>query len=164
MWSDAATWTGAVAAVIAAVVAIAQTRKASQAAQAAEISEARAVAAAERSAAAMSQSADAHGSLASLAEVDARKPPWALLHRAGDTHEVVNDGPTTKFAVRVQGESIVPVAGQSEPGADRLEAGSSLGFWAAVTMEVGSREISVCWRDVEEGEERMWSRALPSRP
>jgi len=165
VWGDVATWIGAIAAVSAAVVAIVQTRKAGQAAQAAGAAETRAVDAAERSATAADRSAEAQSRLATLAEVDAQKPPWALQHRAGDTYEVINDGPTPKFGVRVEGEPIARLANRnSATVVDRLEAGSSLGFWALVTMETRSTQITVRWRDTEEGVEREWSRELPSRP
>lgn len=155
-WGDLATWAAAAVTLLSTGVAVMQTRKASRAAVAAEDAQDRAVAAADRS-------AQAHSTLAALAEVEAQKPPWLLRHSAGDTYEVVNDGPTPKFDVRAEGEPIAVVR-RGHLAEDRLEAGSSLTFKAVKAMGMKSTKITALWRDTDNGEERTWLRELPARP
>ncbi|QDQ99500.1 hypothetical protein FO059_18035 (plasmid) [Tomitella fengzijianii] len=132
--------------IVSAAIAWTQNRKASSAAADAAAVQQRAAEAAAQSAVPAAQSAEAHTALAQHADVAAQRPLWELRHAAGDKHELVNDGPTDRFAVRVDGESIALVSGQNPISKDRLTAGSSLPFMAASTTETNSA-ISVSWHD-----------------
>ncbi len=114
--------------------------------------QARAAAAAERNAEALTRLADA----SDRRTAKPYRPPWKIEHITGSTYALRNTGDDTEDNVMITGRSVrgAPVS------ASEVHAGSSLSFLAIGAWGI-DREIVVRWNHGSLGEQPLWRDELP---
>ena len=70
-----------------------------------------------------------------------------------------NLGRATAFDVELSGENTVRFDGPIDPRT--IQMGEAVEFLAIGSMQTGTPELVVSWRDTRDGERREWRRPLP---
>ena len=84
---------------------------------------------------------------------------WTVDRLEGRRHLLKNLGRATAFDVELSGENTVRFDGPIDPRT--IQMGEAVEFLAIGSMQTGTPELVVSWRDTRDGERREWRRPLP---
>lgn len=84
---------------------------------------------------------------------------WTVDRVQGRRHMLKNLGRGTAYDVELSGDNTVRFDGPTKPR--NIQMGEAIEFLAIGSMQTGTPELVVSWRDTPDGERREWRRPLP---
>lgn len=87
---------------------------------------------------------------------------WSLVHHAGDTYRLENEGDLTADEVQIETDPTLRI--HVPPETPTIGPGEAVTFMASVHMGTKDRTVTVTWVDGGSSERKTWRYPLPSRP
>jgi hypothetical protein len=87
---------------------------------------------------------------------------WSLLHHAGDTYRLENEGDLTAEDVELSSDTSLPLT--NVPESRSIGPGEAVTFMASARLGTRDRTITVTWMNEGYNERRTWRYPLPGRP
>lgn len=84
---------------------------------------------------------------------------WTVDRLQGRRHMLKNLGGATAYDVELRGDNAIRFDGPIDPRT--IQGGGAVEFLAIGSMQTGTPELVVSWRDAPDGERREWRRPLP---